>query len=849
MAAPTPCGLSFNRTLEIIKENVLNGNYNGRSEVMAGLLRDGFTYAEARQVTDQYFKIYSRVSNQQKNLKPNIILSPKEKLSKRLNNIAVDYLNGNIQGFPMTDADTKALEAIYEKHAKADTPTLKEKYNEEASVFVQKFLPNYSNELFKSSVYARPLLSAVFFIKSLTSNLHAQIERSITDSIWDGKRADFTWLKKFGELANQSFVNVLKGGVPATSLYQSEANVGTNKGRLEEFSIKDTEASSNPLKSKYYAAMKFMTKWSNRLNAAPDTRGIFSNAERHFYQLLKEKYRGLGMSNNEAQQEALKAMELDDKATATKMAELKFKELGLPIKSGNGKNTTEFNVAVAEYQRRHRNEDVWGRALMLSKNDFWKRNMTVASELGFGDYGLFGLKAQALSGLRDKLEKHKKTKALSAFNLYAFGFLNGAANFAEDALERVPLYGAIKLAFLQARKGNVTDSGLQDDISRRQRDIIVKNITTAMFFIVAKMIEKQFCPDYAGKQGTGEISEGRTQIGVCGIPLLVPPQMMATYKMYKIIDEATDNDEDFLATALNVLPVLVQSNQVGLGGGLDKLGTNSANWAVAKAQGNQVRADEEKDKLVKQVIRMGADVGNSFLPIPSRVLNEAATVTQRVRGINQKQQDLPFAIDEFGDKKGMLNTLGKVTISSIGNVTGISEIIIAATGAKKEYAVDWQGRKVVQFRGSDITGSGIQYTKADDILATAGVKAPYVNRLEKVSDGKEKEKVKGFSGKTINKETKKVRYLTDEEYFNVSVALGQFNKEYFEKNGENIVKLVEGDKTTARKEFKRVFGNTKKRAIEAVGEGKDTVEEILNYVKKNWESKTVRKISSTEINN
>ncbi|HCU06601.1 MAG TPA: hypothetical protein DIC42_03355 [Holosporales bacterium] len=849
MAANTPCGLSFNRTLEIIKDNVLKGNYNGRSEVMAGLLRDGFTYPEARQVTDKYFQIYSRVSNSAKSLKPNIILSPKEKLAKRLNNIAVDYLNGNIQGFPMTDADTKALEAIYEKHAKADTPTLKEKYNEEASVFVQKFLPNYSNELFKSSVYARPLLSAVFFIKSLTSNLYAQVERSITDTIWDGKRADFTWLKKFGELANQSFINVLKGGVPATSLYQSEANVGTSKGRLEEFSIKNTEAASNPLKSAYYGAMKFMTKWSNRLNAAPDTRGIFSNAERHFYQLLKEKYRGLGLSSDEAKQKALEAMELDDKDTATKMAESKFKELGLPITGNNGKNTTEFNVAVAEYQRRHRNEDIWGRALMLSKNDFWKRNMTVASELGFGDYGLFGLKAQALSGLRDKVEKHKKTKALSAFNLYAFGFLNGASNFAEDALERVPLYAAVKIAFLQARKGNVTDTELQGDISRRQRDIIVKNFTTAMFFITAKYLEKLICPDYAGKQGTSEVSEGRTQIGICGIPLFVPPQMLATYKMYKIIDEATDNDEEFLATALNIVPVLVQSNQIGLGGGLDKLGTNSTNWGLAQAQGNKVRADEEKDKLVKQVVRMGADVGNSFLPIPSRALNEAAAVMQRIRGINQKQQDLPFAIDEFGNKKGMLNTLGKVTIASIGNVTGISEAAIAAMGAKKEYAVDWQGRKVMLFRGSDITGSGIQYTKADDILATAGVKTPYVNRLEKVSVGKEKEKVKGFSGKSISKETKKVRYMTDEEYFNVSVALGKFNKEYFEKNGDNIIKLVEGDKATARKEFKRVFDNTKKKAVEAVGEGKDTIEEILSYVKKNWEGKTGRKISSTELNN
>ena len=119
--------------------------------------------------------------------------------------------------------------------------------------------------------------------------------------------------------------------------------------------------------------MKFYTKWSNRFNAAPDTRGIFSNAERHFYQLSKEKYRALGKSDEEATQMALKDIELDDKAKAVEMATIKFNELKEPIFKKDGKTTTsEFNVAVSEYQRLHRNDEMWGRALHLSKNDFWK---------------------------------------------------------------------------------------------------------------------------------------------------------------------------------------------------------------------------------------------------------------------------------------------------------------------------------------------------------------------------------------------------------------------------------------------------------------------------------------------
>lgn len=848
MAAATPCGLSFNRTLEIIKDNVLKGGYNGRSEVMEGLLKDGFTYLEAKQVTDKYFQIYRRVSDSQKNLKPNVILSSKEKMTKRLNNIAVDYLNGNIQGFPMSDADAKHLESIYDKQEKAETPTLKEKYNEEASVFVQKFMPNYTNELFKSAVYARPLLSAVFFLKSFTSNLWAQVERSITDSVWDGKKADFKWLSKFRDLSDNSMESVFRGGVPATSLYQSEMNVGSAKGRVEEFSIKDTAATSTPLKAAYYGAMKLMTKWSNRLNAAPDTKGIFSNAERHFYQLLKEKYREQGLSANESTQRSLEDMELDDKDTATQMATAKFKELGLPIVNSKGKNTPEFDVAVSEYRRLKRDDVIWGKALQLSKNDFWKRNMTIASEQGFGDYGLFGLKAQMFSGIRDKLEKHKKTKALSAFNLYAFGFINGAANFAEDAIERVPLYAAVKWGFLQARKKKVTDAELQRDIARRQKDIIVKNITTFAFFMTAKMLEKLFCPDYEGKQSTSEVSSGRLQVGICGIPVLVPPQMLATYKMYKIIDEAIDNDEGFFNTAGNILPVLIQSNQVGLGGAIDNLSTYSDQYSEASKRGNEIGKGEALAKLQKEVVKMGASVANSFLPLPSRLTSEAGTIIQRAQGITQKQQDLPFATDEMGNKKGVLEALGKIVIASLGNVTGISEISLAALGSQKQYAVDWQGRRVKQFRGSDITGSGIKYERADDILSTAGVKTPYVNRLAKIEVDTEKEKITGFSGKKIEKTTNKKRYLTDEEYFNVSVALGEFNKEYFDKQGDKMITMIKSNKDEAKKEFIRLFKNSQDKALEAIEKKITDPEKIKKYVKENWESNRKRTITVSELN-
>lgn len=844
--AATPCGLSFQETVDIIKTKVLTGNYNGRQEVMQGLLDNNYTYSEAKEVTDYYFKVYNRLSESYKNSKPNVILTPEQKRQKQLNNIAVNYLNGKIGGVPVNDNDADHLQAIYEKVANADTPTLKEKYNEEASIFMQKFMPGYANEIFKTSVYARPLLSAVFFVKSLTSNLHAQLERYITNSLYDGKKMDFTTLSKFSDLANASMSNVLSGGIPATSLYQSEANIGWNKGRVEEFSLKGTDADGNKLKAGYFWLMKLMSKWSNRFNAAPDTRGIFSNAERHMYQLLKEKYRELGNDEKTATQNALQDMELDDRQTAINMAVAKFQELGLETTKKNGKYTSELLVAASEYQRIHRDEDIWAKALQLSKNDFWKRNMTAASEMGFGDYGIFGLKAQAFSAIRDKLEKHSKNKLASAFNLYAFGFINGAANFAEDAIERMPLYALVKLLFLQNTKGKTTDAELQRDISRRQKDIIVKNFLTVAFFLASKMAEKMLCPDREGKVDSGQISSGRTQIGPCGIPVLVPPQMMAMYKMYSIIDNFTDNDEEFFDTVLNVLPVLAQSNQVGLGGSIDKLGEDMANYGVAAKQGNEVKMEQYKVSGLKSVTRMGADMANSFLPIPSRLMAEVGVAVQKGRGVTQKQQDLPFAINEKGNPLSFLRTLGKVSVANLGNVTGVSEIMIAAKGSNKNYSVDWQGRKVAQFRGSDIVGNGIQYNRNDDVLAEAGVKAPYVSRLQNIEYEETKEEKKGFLNRDVELKTKKVRFMTDEEYFNVSRALGDFNKAFMDENGDEIIEVIKSDKVVAAKQLDLVFRASKKAALEALEKEKGgSYEEILDYVNKKWNTKKNQIISQT----
>lgn len=850
MALTNPCGLSVQKTLDIIKDNVLKGNYNDRNAVMKGLMNDptlNLTYSEATQVADYYYSIYRKIANQNKKSGPIVHLSAAKRTEIQKNNLALDYLSGNTATYPLTDADLDHVMEIYEKADKAKTPSLKARFDEEANVFIAKKLPSYSNDLFRSSVYARPLLSAVFFIKSLTSNFHSQIERAIANTIWDGKKADFTFLTRFDGLANATFVDVLKGGIPATTIAHNE-QFDFSKGRLEESGFEGSSLeTSNKAKRAYYSLMKFYTKWSNRYNAAPDTRGIYSNAERHMYQLLKEKYRDLGMNDQDATEKSLQDMELDDKANSTRMAEAKFNELGLPITDKKGNSTSEFKVAVQEYQRLNRDHVIWSKALELSKNDFWKKNMTVASEQGFGDYGVFGLQAQLFSAMKNKIESASKGKLSAAFNLYAFGFLNGAANFAEDAIERMPIYALVKLGFLQARKGNVTDQELARDIARRQKDIIVKNVTTAAFFVGMKMIESLLCPGKKDKQSGYEIGQGRTQVGPCGIPVVVPPQMMAMYKVWNIVNQATNTDEEFFNTAMNILPVLVQSNQMGLGGTIDKLGTAGSEYASTQVQGkaSDVRDEESQAKLLKIAVRGGVDFANSFLPIPSRTMNEAGTLAQRVKGQNQRQQDLTFSVDDKGKPNSWFQTLGKTSIASLGNVTGVNELIVAAIGSNKPYAMDWQGRKVVQLRGSDITGSGLDYNRNDELLIDAGVRPPYIPRTEKVDVSSTSKDKKGVLPVNVEEIKKQVRYLTDEEFYNVSKVLSEFNAEYFDKKYDEYRALVDKDKVLAKQQIETVFRRTKDQAIKAIEAGVTDPDKILKWVKENWEPTREQKVTET----
>lgn len=891
-AIANPCGLSTAQIVDIIKNRVRDKGYADRQAIMDGLKADNYTYEEAKAVTDFYFKIYNRLAENKKIKGTGTQLSHKDRLDKKVRNLAVDYLNGSTGAFAMTDADFDHLEELYKKEESAETPTLKAKYADEATVFVQKFLPSYTNELFRSFVYAKPLLSGVFWIKSFLSNFARQIERGV-QNVWDGKKFDFTGFGDFykkaddktfkNDLANASGLNTLQGGIPAATLYQSESGFDPTRGRVEEHGIAGTAADTNKFKSNYYKFINLLSRFSNRGNASFDTRGIFHNAERHFYQLSKEFYRhdyaeqlinNIAASQNvpasevklsdankqaiedAATQQALDDMALKDEVESTKMAEAKFKELGLEAYKANGKPTNEFKVAVAEYQRLGREETRWKDAMQLAKDDFWKKNMMLPSRLGFGDYGLFGLKTQLLVRLRDHLErKFKGNKIASAFNLSAFGFLNGAANFAEDALERFAPYAAIKYAFLKSKQKDSFISNLfgltpdqewqfQNDVLRRQRDLVTKNITTAAFFMFARMLEKFVCGDRESKETSAQISEGRTQIGICGIPALVPPQMMATYKMYRLIENAAVNDEEFVQLALHAWPVMMQSNNIGLGGAADKIGTQSLNYAQALAKGDQVRAGEEKQKMVNTAIDYGVGVGNSFLPIPSRALSEVGVLGQRLQGQTQRQQNLPFAIDETGHRLGIWKTLGKVSVSSIGNVTGIQDMAMAAIGSNREYALDWMGRKVIQFRGSDIFGSGIKYEAADDIITTAGVKAPYVYRLTKVTDKEGKEKYRRLLGIDVTEKEDTQRYLTDNEYYNVSEALGSFNDKYFSKNEAKLTKLIQKDKEVARKFIESIFTSTKKRALEAVEKGKDTPKEILSYINQNWQSDSGMRITN-----
>jgi hypothetical protein len=353
----------------------------------------------------------------------------------------------------------------------------------------------------------------------------------------------------------------------------------------------------------------------------------------------------------------------------------------------------------------------------------------------------------------------------------------------------------------------------------------------------AKYAEKIICPTKSDNVGVQDLSEGRTQIGVCGIPVIVPPQMMVMFKAYRLIDQAAQTDEEFFGTVSNLLPVLWQKNEMGLSGSMNKVIEHSGSYLINKGRGNKIGAQEDLAKVSKDVIDAGTSYANSFIPLPSRMMNEAAMLAQRSQGITQKQQKLPFLTDQIGKPLGLWQSIGGISIHSLGNVTGVGEIISAAVASKKPYAMDWQGRKVVQFRGSDIVGNGIQYNEYDDILREAGVSTPYVNRLQKVEFDSNTEKGKTYYGRKLKETDKDIRYLTDEEYFNVSDALGRFRRDHFKEYSDELVAKVKKDKESARKDINGVFDASKGKAIEAVENGITDADGIYKYVTKNWRTK------------
>lgn len=88
--------------------------------------------------------------------------------------------------------------------------------------------------------------------------------------------------------------------------------------------------------------------------------------------------------------------------------------------------------------------------------------------------------------------------------------------------------------------------------------------------------------------------------------------------------------------------------------------------------------------------------------------------------------------------------------------------------------------------------------------------------------------------------------MTDEEFFNVSEALGKFNADYFDNNHKKIRDVLETNKPVASKDIQTLFKRSHTAAIKAIEEGKKTSDEIFNYIQHNWKSDRARKLTNTE---
>ena len=806
------------------------------------IIEHSLSVSEATEIANLYYKEYSN------NLKKK---PPKElsKMDKVLRRNATNYLNFESDSPLLSEGEITKIRELYEKADKFRKAGAYSKASdietEVATLVLSKTKQLTKLKIFESFLYTKPLTSFAFFTTSLVSNYYAHFERVVTSAFATKQGINISAFRnlfssKYGLL---KAISVIKGGNPIMDTYSVEtSNIDTS--RPEKIKI-------GGLTSMY----AFFTQYAKRMIDSPDSLGQTIDMDARYAELLaNKKYRELieeGKTHKEAKkivnEYVINEMQKLSKSEAMGVADKVFK-VGEEVDE-SFRNTTEYKLAVEEIKRSKWDEATIQRAFLKSSEDYFKEKMTRKSELGNAYSGVMGVLARFFGSIKETLVKGAETSAnkgnfktaklQKALGFGVFGFLSGSSAFTEKSLEIIPIYGAAKMAALQFSKKNI-DKDLRTEIAQKQREIATKVIVGALLYAAMrglKALLEENCDNKNIKLPESTIF-GKHRTSICGkqIPIfLIPTQLELPFAFYNWVFDTTleEKQDNVLEDALGVLLLPLSSTRFGNETDSYKMMKELTNSTSKNS--SEVSKKEAYLKAMNYAVKIGVNYANSFLPIPTRPLQEIGSY------INPKQTQYEIPIDRK-DPNSFIKGFAKIVKYNLANVASLGNYINFFSGTDNPI-LDWQGREVMNLRVGYWAGDGVQYNKYDNLFAQASAPLPYINPMKEIEVSAEgQRKIATPLSKKGRKiiETSK-RYLTPSELFEAQKSVGKFNIEFIKGHFDNFMGMSEKDRNYELNSYSK---RVQYLVFKGLGDGVNP-EELYGYLMRTFKSK--RELRRTDV--
>lgn len=845
-----PCGISTTDTLNTIRAAFLS-SINTKSpetvkkDIIAALISDmGFSVSEANKISNLYYSEY----------KDNLKSNPPAELSsmdKVLKKSAQEYLNFEADAPLLSDPEIEFIKKEYDRannfRSVGSVTKASEIESNVSTLLLSKMKDVAKTKVFEGFLYTKPLISFRFTYSSFVSNWIENLIRVTTSAFANKgginlKELTSIFGSKYGFLKAS---NVLQGGVTAMDTATTENNNTTN-ARPEKLRL-------GGLSSAYATVSEFAKKVID----VPDTLGIITGTDLHYRTLItNKKYDELiaaGLKKSDAKiaarTYASQQMVLMNDADAMIVADKVFTDNAIAV-DNLFRKSNEYKIAVEEIKRSRRDEEVTQRAFLKSSEDYFKSKMTQTSELGAAYNGIFGLFARGINVIKTQLTQSAEeaakggnvntSKFKTAMGLQLFGFLNGASAFAEKGIEAVPIYGLLKIAALQV-SGKKLNEELRTEIGQKQRDIAMRmSVGLVMYGLLRgiKALKEDNCENADIKVPESKIY-GKYRTTICGkqvSPFIIPPQFEAAFGFYNwLFDTGIDEKKDSaLQDAVGAVMGLLSNARVGADQPSVKMVDNLIEGAAQSKRGNELAAAESYSKAINNGMGIAVNFANSFLPIPTRPIQEIGSYLSPI----QRQ---PRPIYDIKDPENVIKTIGNAAKYNLANLAGITSYI-EFFGTPNKPMLDWQGRTVINLRAGYFVGEGIQYNKYDDLFAQSNAPLPYLSPYREILSGKsEIQKSKdplSTKGELLTFQPK--RYLSEDEFYEVQKQAANFNANFFKKNADDYFKM---DKVERERKLTGYSNRLSKKVFEALDKGVKP-NKIESYLYMNMVSR--KKLSATD---